>query len=480
MPVAFSKTTYTAGDPDSQRTPTLNSLEQRIESAFLQAASVDHDATHLPGGSDAIDWAGSIIRSGTIAARPAAAAGNAGTLYFATDDTQGGTMYRSSGSAWVKIAPALAESVSVAGGSTIQPVTTGTTGLILKAIASQTAPLLDFRSNLNAQLGRIDASGKINLTGLMPVYIDDGATFGDLGADAALTIYKQRYAPVTGKKAIAYVKAHMKQAGSPTDGHNGFEAHLSDHPSHTKELTVTDITVGANPVATVSVAHPWVTGDRIRIHSVAGMTGANGLWTITVLTTTTFRLEGATTTGTYTASSGRATSRGLFYCYMATVVPTVARGGIPVDGGGQFSDDVNGYVLYNGASGQFNGTDAYYIGHNPIFTTVPEWIVGFNCDADVYYGFRLTRKVYTAGIDTSPATPQGSAPMIKLGAGHHIQLDTVTGTKIGTATTQKLAFFNSTPITKPTVTGSRGGNAALASLLTQLAALGLVVDSTTA
>jgi hypothetical protein len=31
-----------------------------------------------------------------------------------------------------------------------------------------------------------------------------------------------------------------------------------------------------------------------------------------------------------------------------------------------------------------------------------------------------------------------------------------------------------------TVTGSRGGNAALASLLTQLAALGLIVDSTTA
>lgn len=38
-------------------------------------------------------------------------------------------------------------------------------------------------------------------------------------------------------------------------------------------------------------------------------------------------------------------------------------------------------------------------------------------------------------------------------------------------------FFNTTPIAKPTVTGSRGGNAALASLLTQLAALGLLTDS---
>ena len=44
----------------------------------------------------------------------------------------------------------------------------------------------------------------------------------------------------------------------------------------------------------------------------------------------------------------------------------------------------------------------------------------------------------------------------------------------------KLAFNGATPITKPTVTGSRGGNAALASLITALAQLGLITDSTTA
>lgn len=43
-----------------------------------------------------------------------------------------------------------------------------------------------------------------------------------------------------------------------------------------------------------------------------------------------------------------------------------------------------------------------------------------------------------------------------------------------------LGFFNSTPAAKPTVTGSRGGNAALASLLTALATLGLITDSSTA
>jgi hypothetical protein len=43
-----------------------------------------------------------------------------------------------------------------------------------------------------------------------------------------------------------------------------------------------------------------------------------------------------------------------------------------------------------------------------------------------------------------------------------------------------LGFYGATAATKPTVTGSRGGNAALASLLTSLATLGLLTDSTTA
>jgi hypothetical protein len=63
--------------------------------------------------------------------------------------------------------------------------------------------------------------------------------------------------------------------------------------------------------------------------------------------------------------------------------------------------------------------------------------------------------------------------------GRNIDIGTGTGTKIG-GIGSVMAFYGNTPIARPTVTGSRGGNAALASLLTQLAALGLVTDSTTA
>ncbi len=43
-----------------------------------------------------------------------------------------------------------------------------------------------------------------------------------------------------------------------------------------------------------------------------------------------------------------------------------------------------------------------------------------------------------------------------------------------------IGFYGTAPATKPTVTGSRGGNAALASLLTALAGQGLITDSSTA
>jgi hypothetical protein len=65
-----------------------------------------HAPTHAPGAGDPIDYTAVHLR-GTLAARPAAAAGNNGLLYFA-HDTEGGTMYRSTGSAWEKSSPGVA------------------------------------------------------------------------------------------------------------------------------------------------------------------------------------------------------------------------------------------------------------------------------------------------------------------------------------------------------------------------------------
>jgi hypothetical protein len=42
-----------------------------------------------------------------------------------------------------------------------------------------------------------------------------------------------------------------------------------------------------------------------------------------------------------------------------------------------------------------------------------------------------------------------------------------------------IGFYGATPVTKPTVSGAKGGNAALTSLMTALANLGIVTNSTT-
>ena len=64
--------------------------------------------------------------------------------------------------------------------------------------------------------------------------------------------------------------------------------------------------------------------------------------------------------------------------------------------------------------------------------------------------------------------------------GHRIDFVDAVGITIGTSASQKVAAFGVTPIVRPTVTGSRGGNAALASFLTEMTNLGWIIDSTTA
>ena len=54
---------------------------------------------------------------------------------------------------------------------------------------------------------------------------------------------------------------------------------------------------------------------------------------------------------------------------------------------------------------------------------------------------------------------------------------TAGATRVFRLGSNQLAFFGTAPVVKPTVTGSRAGNAALADLLTELATLGLLTDS---
>jgi len=60
-----------------------------------------HASSHLAGGSDAIDWAGSVHQRGTTVGLPGASSSNVGYLYA---DTDLNLVYRSNGSTWDTIA----------------------------------------------------------------------------------------------------------------------------------------------------------------------------------------------------------------------------------------------------------------------------------------------------------------------------------------------------------------------------------------
>jgi len=94
------------------------------------------------------------------------------------------------------------------------------------------------------------------------------------------------------------------------------------------------------------------------------------------------------------------------------------------------------------------------------------------------YGFSVAHK---SGIGTTTPTA-----LLELRSGDSLNTTLLFKARNNTASVieahadSSIGFNAATPITKPTVTGSRGGNAALASLLTALANYGLVTDSTTA
>jgi len=80
-------------------------------------------------------------------------------------------------------------------------------------------------------------------------------------------------------------------------------------------------------------------------------------------------------------------------------------------------------------------------------------------------------------IGVAGTSTNSSISMSGKGTGGGKMRDGASATKIQWNTTG-IGFNASTPIAKPTISGSRGGNAALASLLTALASYGLIIDGT--
>lgn len=75
-------------------------------------------------------------------------------------------------------------------------------------------------------------------------------------------------------------------------------------PEPVEPLSVNGATNASPIVITTTAAHGLTTGDFVYIDGVGGNTGANGYFSVTVLTSSTFSLDSSTGTGAYT-SGGR-------------------------------------------------------------------------------------------------------------------------------------------------------------------------------
>ena len=96
-------------------------------------------------------------------------------------------------------------------------------------------------------------------------------------------------------------------------------------------------------------------------------------------------------------------------------------------------------------------------------------LMGIDFKALTSVGSKTAGLIITNFSDVTDATRTGRMRFSVPNAGAFIYPFQLQGNAIG--------FYTTAPQTKQTVTGSRGGNAALASLLTALATIGLLTDS---
>ena len=201
---------------------------------------------------------------------------------------------------------------------------------------------------------------------------------------------------------------------------------------------------GSGLIRLTCASHPFVTGDRVGVGNVGGVTNANNAWTITRISATQFDLQGSTFAGVYT-TGGSATSAGSIYGVFSIVQPTVTRVLSSATGSATDGDDVAAYAAYNG--GTAKGMECIYVGRNVTsFPSSSEWTAGVGIAGNCDWGFRISDASTIVNAGLAFAGPITSGIGIDMGTALNIKTDTTTGTKIGTATNEKLAFHNSTPV----------------------------------
>lgn len=200
--------------------------------------------------------------------------------------------------------------------------------------------------------------------------------------------------------------------------------------------------------------------------------------TIPTLTTTGYAMDGLQATwasGFLRSKQFSVGPDGTVQVYSGYVTPTA--NGISIGASGRVGTAEGGTLAMGGTSTAGTG----WVSNEMVFDTQGLGFVGYVSGVTgggVTQITVLRQGIKNGAAPTNPVALVGRAG--SLGAGLAADMTWTAKNELTVAgSTEKLAFYGGTPQTKITVTGSKGANAALASLMTALSSLGLVTDTTT-
>lgn len=179
----------TPADKDLYYNTQTNALEQWNGSAWQdrQVQPRAHAAAHLPGGTDELAWSATIHQSGTLAARPVAAASNAGCLYWVSDTK---VLFRSSGSAWTALAPAQDLAAGITAISAASDVDTAGAGLGHQLVYSTATSKYESQS---LDTGFVVAGGYLVTAYANGTVTNDNSTEGQLTVTPVVVSRRQTF-----------------------------------------------------------------------------------------------------------------------------------------------------------------------------------------------------------------------------------------------------------------------------------------------
>jgi hypothetical protein len=160
------------------------------------------------------------------------------------------------------------------------------------------------------------------------------------------------------QQAASIRKWWNPEAGTPV--YTALDETLRMHPwnfaTNRKRQTITYQTLAGAAVTNQGglikitfTSHGYVTGDRVYIKDVVGVTVANGQWYITRIDNNNYTLDGSTFAGTYTNDTGKAVGIPQFAYDFQHTPPTDCLRPLSINAdGGQNEDDGSDFLLEKG------------------------------------------------------------------------------------------------------------------------------------